>query len=119
VLDGRAIQDVLVYPNPGRGLKDTPGNRRIGTTIRFYDSETEQWRVVWIGVVTGNVGLMTGRHVGEEIWIEEQEPDGTPTRWMFTGITRNQFQWKGMQSSDGGKSWRIQQEMLARRRRSA
>jgi hypothetical protein len=116
VLDGRAIQDVLVYPNPERGLKDTPGNRRIGTTIRFYDSEADLWRVGWFGVVTGNVGLMTGRQVGEEIWIEETEPDGTLTRWMFTGITSNQFRWKGMQSVDRGKSWRMQQEMLAQRR---
>ena len=35
VLDGRAIQDVLVYPNQEDGLQNSPGRRRIGTTLRF------------------------------------------------------------------------------------
>ena len=89
--------------------------RRIGTTLRFYDSQIDAWRVIWIGVVSGNVGVMTGRQVGDEIWIEEKENDGSLTRWLFTEISKDQFHWKGITSTDG-ISWKMEQEMLARRR---
>lgn len=115
ILDGRAIQDVLVYPNPENALKDTPGDRRIGTTIRCYNPDDNTWLVVWFGLVAGNVGLMTGRQVDGEIWIEEKKPDGVLIRWILDEITPNSFHWKGLRSDDDGKSWRMQQEMLARR----
>lgn len=118
VLDGRAIQDILVYPNPDNGLKNTPGYRRIGTTLRFYDPGLGAWHVIWLGVVTGDLGVMIGRPVGDEIWIEEKESDGSLTRWMFTEITPDRFHWKGMTSSDQGDSWRTEQEMFANRRSS-
>jgi hypothetical protein len=46
VLDERAIQDVLVYPNQEDGLQNSPGRRRIGTTLRFYDSRTDRWYMI-------------------------------------------------------------------------
>jgi hypothetical protein len=110
VLDGRAVQDVLVYPNPN----DKSDQRRIGTTLRFYDPQIDVWRIIWVGVVSGNVGVMTGRQVGSEIWIEEREADGSLTRWLFKEISKDRFHWKGMTSVDG-TSWQIDQEMIARR----
>jgi hypothetical protein len=115
VLDGRAIQDVLIYPNPDRAMKYTAGDRRIGTTLRYYDPAQNSWRVIWLGVVSGNLGVMVGREVGDEIWIEEKELDESLTRWIFTEISSNRFHWKGTVSSDQGKTWRIDQEMFAQR----
>jgi len=94
------------------------GYRRIGTTLRFYDPGLGAWHVIWLGVVTGDLGVMIGRPVGDEIWIEEKESDGSLTRWMFTEITPDRFHWKGMTSSDQGDSWRTEQEMFANRRSS-
>ncbi len=116
VLDGRAVQDVLVYPNPDNNFKNTPGDRRIGTTLRFYDPKLDAWRVIWLGVVSGNLGVMIGKKVGEEIWIEEKETDGSLTRWMFTEIANDRFHWKGTTSQDQGKSWKVGQEMFGTRR---
>ncbi len=115
VLDGRAVQDVLVYPNPEKALKNGPADRRIGTTLRYYDPKLDLWRVIWLGAVTGNLGVMTAKAAGSEIWIEEKESDGSLTRWIFTEITSDSFHWKGTASNDQGKTWRVEQEMFAQR----
>jgi hypothetical protein len=69
-----------------------------------------------LGAVTGDLGVMIAKGVGEEIWIEETESDGSLTRWIFTEITSTRFHWKGTVSSDQGKTWRTEQEMFATRR---
>ena len=115
VLDGRAVQDVLVYPNPNLAMSMRAGERRIGSTMRWFDPSLDVWHVVWMGVVSGDLGVMIARQVGEEIWIEERERDGSLTRWIFTEMTTNAFRWKGMVSRDQGKTWKLGQEMFARR----
>src|SRR5216684_5556517 len=53
ILDGRAIQDVLVYPNQEDGLQNSPGRRRIGTTLCFYDSKQGYLADDLAGAVSG------------------------------------------------------------------
>jgi hypothetical protein len=48
VLDGHVLQDVLIE---SRGQE----RRSMGSTIRFYDAKSEQWRAVWIPPSSGNV----------------------------------------------------------------
>ncbi len=115
VLDGRVIQDVLVYPNP-EGLGSAPGERRIGTTLRHYDARADRWRVVWLGATAGYLAVLSGRAVGDEIHIEGTDPEGHLIRWMFTAISADAFLWRGLQSKDGGATWRVTQEMPCRRR---
>ncbi len=115
VLDGRAIQDVLVYPNQEDGLQNSPGRRRIGTTLRFYDPRLDTWQMIWLGAVSGTIVVRTGKQVRDEIWIEGLDSNGSLTRSMFTEIAPDQFHWKDVLSHGGG-SWRMEQEMLARRR---
>ncbi|MCY1019095.1 hypothetical protein [Pyxidicoccus sp. MSG2] len=115
-LDGRAIQDVLIYPNAEAGLSAAVGERRIGTTLRHYDAKADHWRVVWLGATTGFLAVLTGRPVGGEIHIEGPDPEGHLLRWMFTAITEDSFLWRGLLSKDGGATWRVTQEMPCRRR---
>src|SRR5262245_4980263 len=46
VLEGRAVQDVLVVPSPDLRSPSSPreGNR-YGTSIRVYDPTVEAWRI--------------------------------------------------------------------------
>src|SRR6266542_5688481 len=42
ILDGRAVQDLFIS-YPANGEKE----RRIGTTIRFFDTALKQWRIIF------------------------------------------------------------------------
>jgi len=107
-LDGKIEQDVIIEHH---------GNERIarGTTLRFYDDKAHKWRIVWIAPPTGNVAKLAGGAVDDRIVLEGLDLDGSPFRWSFNEIRPNSFLWKGEISADGGKNWRLEQEMhLAR-----
>ena len=50
------------------------------------------------------------------IVLEGKDTDGSVLRWMFTEITPGSFHWLGYTSPDNGKTWRLEQEMFAKRR---
>jgi hypothetical protein len=108
VLDGRVIQDVLIVSDKQR--------RKLGTTIRFFVAKFGQWRVVWIPPFSGNVITLTGGAVGDRIVLSGQDVDGSKLRWSFNKIQTDSFLWRGETSADGGKTWRIEQEMRLKRR---
>lgn len=109
VLDGQAMQDVLIEGDPSTG-------RRRGTTVRFFDANASQWRVLWIPPASGNVIALRGGTEGDRIVLLGQDGDGSMLRWSFNDIQPNSFLWRGETSADGGKTWRIEQEMILKRR---
>jgi hypothetical protein len=84
--------------------------------MRLYDPGQRQWHVVWFSPA-GRVVTLTGR-AGEngDIVQEGTQAGGRPVRWLFTELTGTSFRWLGYISDDGGETWRLEQEMLARRR---
>jgi hypothetical protein len=60
---------------------------------------------------------LAGRRVGTDIVQIGTRPDGTPTRWMFTEITRDSFRWTGEALNPDGKTWRLEGEFRATRMR--
>lgn len=115
VLDGRAIQDVIVYPDLADPTRAAPGERRTGTTVRRYNPASGDWTAVWVGATSGDVAVFRARAHDDEIWLEMAEDDGTLVRWRFTAITVDAFRWLGETSADGGATWLLGQEMLATR----
>jgi hypothetical protein len=105
-LDGKLEQDVILQ-----------GSERVarGTTLRFYDARSGKWRIVWIPPGSGNVAILKGGAVGDRIVLEGVDGDGSPFRWSFNDIRRDSFLWRGEISSDGGKTWRLEQEMHLKR----
>lgn len=56
------------------------------------------------------------RQVGNQIVMEgNSNKDGSPVRWIFSGITRGSFHWQAVVSADKGKTWQLQEEMFVRR----
>jgi hypothetical protein len=106
-LDGKLEQDVILQ-----------GSERVarGTTLRFYDARSGKWRIVWIAPGSGNVAMLKGGAVGDRIVLEGVDGDGSPFRWSFNDIRHDSFLWRGEISSDGGKTWRLEQEMRLKRR---
>jgi hypothetical protein len=111
ILDGRAVQDVLTYADTTDPTKTAADERRTGTTLRYYHAELDAWRMVWVGATSGTFLNLTARPEGIDM-------DGSFLRWSFTEIAPDSFRWTGQTSRDG-KTWRVEQEMLGRRRAAA
>jgi hypothetical protein len=112
VLEGRAIQDVLISPPRSEGGPAF----EYGTTLRFYDAARGAWRVTWCSPVTGAVVTLLARASGEDIVLDGRLGDGRLVRWSFSEITRDAFLWQGRVSGDEGATWRLEEEMRVRRR---
>ena len=115
VLEGRAIQDVLIVPPRGSRAGQPIQGNRYGTTLRVYDPATDVWRITWINPVSGVTNTLTGRKQGEEIVQEGRDTDGSLNRWIFSEVTRESFRWRGEISTDEGKTWRLGAEFFGSR----
>ena len=108
VLEGRAIQDVWILPGIFHG-----------TTLRVYDPDIDAWHILWSDPVRQYYARQIGRARGNDIVQEGKNDAGAMLRWSFTDITPDSFRWLGERSTDGGATWQLQAEFLARRATSA
>lgn len=116
ILQGRALQDVLIFPALAIPEITPTSEHRLGTSLRFYDHEAGIWRVVWVNPSTGTMYKLTGGQNKDGILLEGDPNDGEPTRWIFSRITASSFLWRGFVSDNNGTTWQLIQEMRARRR---
>lgn len=112
VLEGRATQDIWIFPR--RGAPATDG-QEYGTTIRFFDRSAGNWRSIWISPVNHVVREFRVRTDGDEIFLEARTARGLPQRWIFSAITPSGFHWRNIVSEDDGRSWRVREDVSARR----
>ena len=110
ILDGRAIQDVWMSYD-AESKKAVP----VGTTIRVYDPGIDSWRSTWISAIRRTVQTFIAKQVGKDIVLESHTKEGLPERWVFSEITPKSFRWHSEESSDGGKTWTLTEEMEIRR----
>jgi hypothetical protein len=94
-----------------------PSSAFHGSTIRFYDPATDAWRSTWVAPVNCRVRRFTGRPAGGDILLVSDEEDPR-LRWRFTDIGPDSFTWQGQASHDGGRTWVLEEQMRATRRRS-
>jgi hypothetical protein len=120
VLEGRAIQDVWIVPvrSERMEMSGTPNrpsgpNNRYGTSIRWFDRSSRQWKIVWINPVSGTLNQLDGIRDGNRI-ILEGNADGQRIRWSFNEIRAESFVWKG-ESRDHSGSWKLEAEFRLRR----
>ncbi len=103
VLEGRAIQDVWIFPGVF-----------YGTTLRVYDPAIDAWHILWSDPTKNYYSRQIGRARGNDIVQEGASDDGTPTRWSFSEMTRDSFHWIG-EKSDGRCGWTRVAEFFPRR----
>ena len=117
VLGGRAVQDV--WNVPASGPSAATGRPFYGTTLRFYDPAIAAWRSTWVDPLNGRVRRFIGRPEGGAIILDGLD-DEPAERWAFRDITPGpapeSFRWTGEVSTDGRRTWRLDEEMLIRRR---
>lgn len=114
VLEGRAVQDVWVFPKRGSGIAPSTADE-YGSTIRFYDREAGDWRIVWISPMHHVVRIFRARADGDEMFIEGTNAQGQPQRWIFSDVTPTSFRWRNIVSADGGRTWQVVERVEARR----
>lgn len=105
-LGGRSVYDVIAYRAAG-AADDAP--YRSGITIRFYDTQLQTWRQVWIGAWTGIVIEFAVRAEGSRIVIQGGHSATQRFRWSFEEISESRFWWEGRTSRDGGANWVLEQ----------
>jgi len=118
VLEGRAVQDVWIMPprSERTGQLDTKFNM-YGTTLRVWDASLEAWRITWSNPAADHYEQQIGRKFGHDIIQLGHREGGATTRWSFTEITANSFHWLGEALQPDGKSWRLEGEFRAQRKR--
>ena len=116
VLEGRAIQDVILSPPREERRKTGAPADDYGMAIRFYDPRIDAWRVTALTPVFGVIVNLIARPVGDEIVLEGRAPDNKLYRWVFSDITDQTFRWSGYVSADEGRTWFMEEEIRGRRR---
>lgn len=114
ILEGRAVQDTWIFPRRAERNPDKPTGE-YGTTVRFYDAKIDAWRVVWSGPMDGEMSTFIARPEKDEIVMTGNDNNGQSAHWIFSKITKDSFYWHSHTSSDGGKTWKLTEEMFVRR----
>jgi hypothetical protein len=115
ILDGRAIQDLwIVYPS------GTRKEREVYADLRYFDPKSGTWPAIFIDPEHASFARFTGGvEVDNRIMLETRDFDGNETRWSANDIRPGSFVWREEESSDGGKTWRLQAEHHMKRRGAA
>ena len=89
VLEGRAIQDLFIFPSRADRANGAPARGdRYGTTIRTFDRKLNTWRVNFINPADDETSAeLTARREGYGITMEGKLCGGTPIRWRYLAIT--------------------------------
>jgi hypothetical protein len=117
VLEGRAIQDLFIFP---RRAERSSGTRvegdRYATTIRTYDRKLNAWRVNFINPAADETSAqLIARRVASGIEMEGKLSGGTPVRWRYVTITPTSFHYTAEKLKPDGNSWQLYLELFGTR----
>ncbi len=117
VLEGRAIQDLFIFPRRAerRAGIQLPGDR-YATTIRTYDRSLHAWRVNFINPAADETSAqLVARRDGNGIAMDGRLFDGMPIRWRYVTITKTSFHYTAERCGADGKSWQLYLELFGKR----
>lgn len=99
VLEGMAVQDVIILPD-----------YEYGTSLRIYNPDTCAWDVAY--GYTGKIIRLEARKQGEMIVLTYTGDE--KRKWVFVKIEDNKFHWQNITVKDDGE-WHINAEIYAER----
>jgi hypothetical protein len=117
VLEGRAIQDLFIFPRRAdRACGVQVQGDRYATTIRTYDRTRRAWRVEFINPADDATSArLLARRNGHGIAMEGALSDGTPIRWRYEAITPVSFHYSAEKRDDDGDRWQLYLELFGTR----
>ena len=99
VLEGMAIQDVIVLP----GFE-------YGTTLRMYNPATRTWEIAY--GYTGRIMRFEARKQEDRIVLSSLEDEHR--KWVFAEIAENHFHWQDIMVQQDGE-WQVNYDLYAKR----
>lgn len=99
ILEGMAIQDVIILPD-----------YECGTTVRVYNPGTHAWDVAYC--YTGKIIRLQARK--EEGMIVLTDIDNKNRKWVFAKIEDDSFHWQDVKVTDSGE-WHVSFDIFATR----
>jgi hypothetical protein len=117
VLEGRAIQDLFIFPRRAdRASRGPTRGDRYATTIRTFDRMREAWRVDFINPAAPETSAqLIARRRGADIDMEGSLTDGTPIRWHYRSIASRSFHYTAEKLVDDSKPWQPYLELSGTR----
>ena len=118
ILEGRAIQDNWICPGTDLRASGEYPDGEYGTTIRFYDFKEDCIKVIWIGPVLSQLNIFRAKQTNDQI-IQNEIMIGDKEKilkWVFKDICETSFKWEAYISSDNQKTWKMDQEVYAKRK---
>ena len=99
ILEGMAIQDVIILPD-----------YECGTTLRVYNPGTHAWDVAYC--FTGKIIRLEARKQGDIIVLTDIADERR--KWVFAKIEDNHFHWQDVTVEDDGE-WHVNYDLYAER----
>jgi hypothetical protein len=117
VLEGRAIQDLFIFPRRADRHSGVPAQGdRYATTIRTYDRSLKVWRITFINPAAEETSAqLIARRNGNDIVMDGKLTDGTPIRWRYGEITATSFHYSAEKMRLSDKSWHLYLELFGKR----
>lgn len=99
VLDGMAVQDVIILPG-----------YECGTTVRVYNPGTHAWDVAYC--FTGKIIRLEAKRQDDRIVLTNIEDERR--KWVFAEIEDNSFHWQDVTVKEDGE-WHVDYDLYAER----
>jgi hypothetical protein len=115
VLEGRAVQDVWIFPSRHARASAPQPWAFYGSTFRWYEPAIDAWHIRYFEPTRPFEMRQLGRAVGNDIVQVGEDHNGIRRRWRFLEIAERSFRWLGEVSWDRSESWTLELEMRARR----
>lgn len=110
VLEGMAIQDVIILPSRETENQIPHPITEYGTTLRVYNPDTHAWDIAY--GYTGKIMRLEAKKQNGMIVLTNI--DDERKKWVFVKIEENHFCWQNITIKEDGK-WYINADIYAER----
>lgn len=110
VLEGMAIQDVIILPARDSRTATPHPDEEYGTTLRIYNPATYAWDIAYC--YTGRIMRLEARKHDGKIVLTNIADERQ--KWVFACIEENTFHWQNITVVDDG-TWHINVDLYASR----
>lgn len=115
ILNGDGIQDIFICPSRQERISNPQPDAEYGTTIRVYNPKKQKWDICY--TCLGKMVYLEAEKVEDTITLTNLNNDSGLNLWVFDNISNSNFHWENRTSFDNGKTWIINGEVFAKKRK--